>query len=358
MAINNYITDPTTQRIARVLDGEEVNALAVATRPLKDIRYYGFALTNDTYGADMNKDGSATGTPENIHDGTDNSYWSATAIAGTWNFASSETAYAGSLSIDATDTGNGSTAEISGATITISDFQSLSGFVKLTTFIPDGNNIRFNLWDTASGQIGDSINIDQYIKTSELGTWQKFVIPIEDFNVSASYLNSIRIQTIKTAGANPDYYLDNLLFTGAGSGIIYEFSPRKGTWFHYERGTIILGANIDATKLGGSGMPFRIDEFFGLPSLTAGVLFNAISEERQPLPGFWRNLRDILQIPGVYAGAWGGDSTSAYMMIHLDVPYPTILKYEDGDKLRTIINDDMTGLTHFNISVWGGEEVR
>ena len=72
MSIKTYITDPKCGLEAEVVNGDEKNALVVATRPLKTYTNRPSAFLNPTYGNDMAQNALAGGNPEQVHDGTDN----------------------------------------------------------------------------------------------------------------------------------------------------------------------------------------------------------------------------------------------------------------------------------------------
>ncbi len=82
MPIKSHIIDPTTGIKAEVINGEESNALAVATRPLKTYSNSDRFFFNTELGIDMNVAAVFTGTPLDIHDGTDKTQWTATPIVG------------------------------------------------------------------------------------------------------------------------------------------------------------------------------------------------------------------------------------------------------------------------------------
>ena len=87
MTTSNYIEDPSTGIKADVADGIEKNALVVATRNLKKLfNQQKFFISQDG-SIDLNVDGSAGGTPEQVHDGIDTVLWTGSAIVGpNWTF--------------------------------------------------------------------------------------------------------------------------------------------------------------------------------------------------------------------------------------------------------------------------------
>ena len=92
--------------------------------------------------------------------------------------------------------------------------------------------------------------------------------------------------------------------------------------------------------------------------MTTGIIFNAITEDRDFIPGIFRNLGDFIASPGNIVESWGGDSTTSWLHLELELKEPIVLKYENDDRLRISINDNLSGLTRFNVNFLGGEEYR
>jgi len=102
MSISLHIEDPASNMKVAVVDGDEVNALAVATRPLKVYDNRLLFFINDDYGIDMNQDASAGGTPDEVHNGIDTTLWTATDVVGggkTTFDLDDEHAHAGAITI-------------------------------------------------------------------------------------------------------------------------------------------------------------------------------------------------------------------------------------------------------------------
>ena len=106
MTLPIQIVDPSHEGIRAAVSNKNDyeyhthNALVVHTDELRHFDNAPHFFTNDTYGAEMAQDASATGTPINVHDGIDSVYWTATSIAGTFVFDSSDQAQDGFNSID------------------------------------------------------------------------------------------------------------------------------------------------------------------------------------------------------------------------------------------------------------------
>ena len=131
MGIKNYITDPDQQLTARVKKIDKDNSLIVAVQDLKTYNnIIQKRFTNDTYGTDLNQNVTFGGAPEEVHDGTDNAYWTGTAISGTWTFDSTDQANTGTKSIDGTDTVNNSIAQLAkGASLDVTSYVAITGYI-------------------------------------------------------------------------------------------------------------------------------------------------------------------------------------------------------------------------------------
>jgi len=91
MATPSQLVDSNLNAIDSYKDESFGLGTLVYTRPRDERRIENKALINSTYGAAMNQNGSGIVTiTENIHDGTDNTYWTATAISGSWTFDSTD----------------------------------------------------------------------------------------------------------------------------------------------------------------------------------------------------------------------------------------------------------------------------
>ena len=68
MVIKANINDPKSNRSACVVDGDEVNALVVATRDLKTFDPFLRYFLSDQFGQDQNIDASLGGIPDVVYD--------------------------------------------------------------------------------------------------------------------------------------------------------------------------------------------------------------------------------------------------------------------------------------------------
>jgi hypothetical protein len=116
MAVKGNISDPQTGQEAQVHKPKNLGflnpgGLVVYSEPRKvfvpEIRFFAAA----SGAIDMNIDPTGSGTDENIHNGLDNTYWTASNLVGAnFVFNSTDQANGGTQSIDATATVNNDAA--------------------------------------------------------------------------------------------------------------------------------------------------------------------------------------------------------------------------------------------------------
>ena len=362
MPVKTLITDPETGRQAAVVDTEEKNALVVATRPLKSYATKIKFFTNPDYGYNMNVTLGFAGTPDKIHNGIDNSYWTASAISGTWTFNSTDQAHAGTKSIDATATVNNDIAQIAkGSSIDLSGYVAITGWIYLSLWDDTGQKkIEVYGWDTGtSAMVGIAINLKDYIDIGALNSWQKFTIPLPDMNLAAKSIDAIRIETIDTGiGVAPNYYLDDMQIEETTAPEEFNIKPDANTWLHVNNLNIFL-VDACASTLANATMPYlSYNKLLNMTSLTNGILYQGRlgGKIRFALPV--RNIGDILMLPGSRIESCGSDGTNTFLKMFLDLKYPIILQAEHDDKLSFMISDDLSGLIKIVISANCREEAR
>jgi len=377
VSIKSNITDPSTGHQAQVdyTIGED-QALVVATRPLKIFTNKTLFFTSEDYGIDMNigveiEDTSST---VNVHDGTDNVYWTASAISGNWTFNSTDQNHTpgGQYSIDGTDTKNNNEAQFArGSDLDLTDYNSLSGWVYYTQYNA-GANIDIYGWDTGTGLIvGNSADIENFTNTGILNSWQSFIIPLEDMGLSYQTVDAVRVKTIKgTAKKEPNYYLDDIRFnpkTGTAAsqnspgvtGDVGTFvvEPDRDTWFHVHKLTLTFAAAYDSTVADGTMPGIPHEGILGV-TLTNGIVYQGIQGGEVQFSTTFLNLIDFIQFPTATIVTQGSDGTFTWFSIDFDYVEPAILKSENSDKLQYIISDNLSGLDFFRIAIAGEEEIR
>lgn len=361
MSIKALITDPSTNKWAAVDSGEEVNALVVATRPLKSYAPRIKFFTNPVYGYNMNIDAGFSGMPEHIHNGIDNVYWTASAITGTWTFNSTTQAHTGTKSIDASATVHDDTAQIAKDFTTTLSGTAITGWAYLSFWEDkDIKKIEMYGWDTATSlQVGKSVDLKNYIDIGLIGSWQKFVVSLFDMSLTDETMDAIRFKTIDIGkGDPPDYYLDDIQIEEIGTLVEFSIKPSSNTWLYIKNIDFVF---VDACSsiLKDATMPhLSYDKLLGVSSLSNGILYQGTigGETRLTFP--LKNLSDFFVFPGSKIVGYGSDGTNTFLKIALELYEPVILQSEYDDKLSFIVSDDLSGLLKLVVTASCKEEYR
>ena len=358
MSLKSLIVDPRTGKQAFV----EENALVVATRPLKSFYNKIEFFTNPIYGYNMNVVGGFSGTPEPIHNGIDNVYWTASAISGTWVFDSVTQAHSGTRSVDATATMNDDIAQFAkGVSIDLTGYVAITGWVYLS-FWDDKvvKKIEVWGWDTAASlMVGSVVDLWNYVDIRLIGSWQKFTIPLSAMSLVGETIDALRFKTVDLgAGQPPNYYLDDVQFEELGNLVEFSVKPDLGTWLHVHSLSMLF---VDAysTTLADATMPYlSYDKLLGLSSLVNGLLYQGIMGGQVRLTFPFRNLGDFLSFPGFRISNFGSDGTNTFLSLFIDLVEPVVLQSEFEDRLFFTAADDLSGLLKLTISAACKAEVR
>lgn len=346
---------PGSQLIqASVVNCGNVNALVAATRVLdlyeNKIKFF----TNPQYGYSMNIDASFGGTPEHIHNGIDNVYWTASVIAGSWIFDSVDQAHTGIKSIDATGTVNNDVAQVArGSSINLSGYVAITGWIYISAW-DDKDIKRIDIfgWDTGSDSIvGEPINLKDHIDIGLVGAWQKFVLLVSCMDLVGKTIDAIRFRTIDIgAGPPPDYYLDAIQIEETGAPAEFSIQASEGTQLHVNTYSIFM-VDVYSTVLADATMPcLSYDKLLALAMLDNGILYQRIVSGKVTLSFPFRNLGEILMFPGTKIENLGCDGINTFLKILVNLKQPIVLSHRDRDKILFTVSDDLTGLLKLVIS--------
>ena len=365
MSIKAFITDITTGLKAKIdnVNNTEKNALIVASRPLKILTNKIQFFSNPIYGIDMNKSIGTAGTSINIHNGIDNIYWTASAITGNlrWDFNNNTQAHTGTYSIDGDSTINGDESQYAkGSNQDLTDYTSLSGWIYITSWLVTGTKeIHIYGWDVGVGQVGNIINIGDYVNKAIFNSWLKFIIPLSDMGLTKKTVDAIRIKTVSIgAGSAPSYYLDDIQIQENELPLEYSIEPDNSTWLYVDQINITMVDALNTVLTDNSMFNLSYNKFLDLPNLSVGILFQKICEGNIIWASSFHNLLDFLQIPNTNILTAGCDGVNTWFSLNQIFGSPVVLKSETKDKLSFVLRDDMTGLLRFRIGVSCREEQR
>lgn len=361
MSLNTQLQDPQNGISASIEDREGKNRLHVLTEPSKRYIRRGVFFTNSNFGSNLNIDASLTTDNLYIYDGGDNAYWTPEIISGNWDFQSTDYAYSGTYSVDATKTKNNDTAQFYNDTKIDVTYSSLIGYIYITSWEPD-DEVEIYGFDELGDDvvIGQRVNIGDYVNTDNTNIWQEFVIPTTNMNMFDKQIDAIRITTVNSSGNAPNYYLDEIHFQGGAGGgpYTYTVAPRIGTWLHvYGFGYTIVNT-YDSTMADGTLPNIPPNSILGR-SMINGFLYQRKENGAVQFSYTFKKLVDILAQPASEIVSSGYDGT--YSWIKIEVRFdnaPLMLKYETEDNLSITISEDLSTFEFFKISADCKEEDR
>jgi len=357
MVVNTIVTDNESGLKAEVVKKDSCNcqALAVATIPYLDFENSIKFFTNPDYGADMNQDALAGGTPEEVHNGTDDALWTGTQVAG-----------GGEIDFDSTNqnhTDGGSKSVFFNRcevddTAQFAKGSSLdcSGYVALTMYIYVDNNWNtldsFSIYGYDTGTtsiVGNSVDLQDYFNFETQDVWQKITIPLEDMGLSGETIDALRINCDAIEGNKPQFYIDDMQFEETGSPIAFTLKADKGTWLHVTEFTLSLADEYAGTLSDGTMPLIPYDKFLGV-TLAAGINYRRVQDQQTKFSQNILSLMEFVQLSGTEVAGYGSDGTNTWLTLRIKHIEPFVLKSENDDTLSFTIADDLSELLHLRIS--------
>lgn len=359
MPIKTIIDDVNGNGQARVKHAKKdlLNGLMVYTEPFRDYIAQTKPMADSTGSIEANKNAAFSGTPDGVHNGGDNAYWTASALSGTWDFASTTVAQQGSASIDATSTVDNSVAQFErSSSINAANYAAITGYIYITGW-PGGGGAKDVLLRVreAGADIGNSVNLSNYINTGILNSWLKFSIPFEDLVLGSNDFDQILITTRSTGGGSaPDYYLDTIQVEETGS---YTFSviPDNGTKLHVSRLSMVMVDAYNGTLADSSHPNIKYNQFLGVSKLSNGINFRLVTDGITRFNGIFKQHADFLTFPGLTTTS-GGDATNTWIKYDILFDYPFVLDSRTSDSFTMTLSDDLSGLLYFRVFVRGYRE--
>ncbi len=300
----------------------------------------------------MNINGTVSGTPDNIHNGGDNVYWTAAATVGTWDFASTTQANGGSASIEAINMDDGDTATISkGSDLDFGNFEAVSGFIYITRVSAANNEFNIQFFDSGL-PIGDPMDILNFVDATTLNTWHQFIIPKADFNILGQTIDSLTVSIVRTSGPTPRFYLDDLKIEET-AGVKFTAQPASGKIFEYQRIELYFEDAL-ASTLADATMPFiKQDGILGITP-TIGFTLQRFENKIPQISLVLKTVSDMMSLT-FHVFDVGSDGTNTFLKLAADLSNNSQLVEKNDDKHQITINDDFTGLLNFRAYLVGRE---
>ena len=308
---------------------------------------------NSTFGNAMNQVVTFGGTPEIIHNGETSTEWTATANAGTWDFAD-----AGAISI--TNANNSDSARFESTyAIDADGYTTLTGKINLTTYNPVNNTIGLE-FDLLGTPTGNSVDLDVYIDTGLIGTEQTFAIPKADIGLTNQDVDGFTITISRSGGSRPTMTFDDLQLEQTGAPIVFKSVTPPKTLFHITEIRAQIADNVTGIVTGSTTtfptMPgLSYDSLLGVAALSTGIVVSRVQDGVVKDAFVIKQLGDFLTV-GDIINAFS-DGVNTFVTISIRFPEPIIMNGNSNSFISVTINDDLTGLLQFTASVRGAIEV-
>lgn len=338
--------------------------LRVDTKPYYEYKNAVRYFVSDEYGRNMNVNASPSASiTENVYDGGDNVYWTASSVNGTpddFVLSSPDQNHTdgGSLSFHYALPEDGDIAQFAkGSNLDLTSYNALTGWIYLTDWDQTGTkNILFYGYDTVTGTIvGNSVGLSNYINTSDLNTWQPFTITLNALGLVNTTIDSIRTQAVDIGIGNaPRGYLDDLKLTGSilsdrPSPVRYRLEPNTGEYLIVESLNFVLVREYNPTITNSNMYGLSHDDILGfIPD--NGILYRRYSEEELEFNVLLKTLFDLISIPDMtITDAWY-DGTNTLIKIRYPFVEQAILKYSLRDYIELRISDNFSSFSQFRVS--------
>jgi len=319
---------------------------------------------SDEYGSNMNINPGATGTPEEIHNGTDDVLWTATDIIGggktTFNSADRNHTDGGNKSIKVDNSPIGDVFQIAkGSDVNLNNYVSLTMWINVDKDWKGRDSVELYGWDTGTNsQLGDTVGLQDYFEYSNFDTWHKLTIPLNDMVLNTeTNLDAIRIRQATKEGKAPKYYIDDIQFEESGTPVKYYLKAEKGTWLHVEEFTISVADAYTGTVSEGTMPSIPYDKFLG-ETLVSGITYKREQDGKTKFSQTILNTIGFMQLAGTEISGSGSDGTNTWFTMRVTHTEPIVLKPENDDSLRFTISEDLSGLLHFRISAGCKVEIK
>ncbi len=324
-------------------DGQDVG-LVVATRPLKIYKARMMFFSDEFGDIEMAHDAAFGATPEKVHDGIDNVYWTGTVIKGTWtlNDTGSITdhtpADAGDHCIKGVGTGkNGAILLTHPTSIDLTMYAAITGWIYVIGWDVGGNlelQARF-----AGGNVGNLANINIYFSEGLQGSWQQFIIPLDDLALNGLTIDSL---LIRNSDDPNQFYLDDIQIEETGTVFrMYQLKPDPGTNLYVQKILTTYVAAYDTDHADASTLFMAYDATLGI-TLTNGWLFERVEDGKVTDSQIVKSLHEM-----AYTGSKLSDvlcdGVNTMLTVEYIYPVPEILKAENLESLKVQMQDPNMG---------------
>ncbi|MCH7568488.1 MAG: hypothetical protein IIA87_03620 [Nanoarchaeota archaeon] len=305
---------------------------------------------NESFGTAMNQSVVFTGGSELITNGSDVAAWTTAIGAGTWDFNDATGKTGSSVSLTNGNNNDFAIFTDSGST----DFgahTALTGQIRLETYNDSLNNLNLQ-FQLANLNIGNSVNLNDFIDTGLLNSYQGFVIPKEDFGITTQYVDELDFTLTRIGGTKPIFRFDDIQIEVSGTPLVFTADVEKDEVFCITELRIAIADVLASTVANGTMEGLSYDKLLDLVKLANGIIFQRIQNGKPVFSVTIKQLGDFLST-GSNLVNHISDGTNTFITLLIEFPEPIVLDGSKGDKLIFIINDDLSGLLQFTAAARG-----
>ena len=327
------------------------------THPFLELEPSTKFFLNSSFGNAMNQSIVFIGGSEIITTGSDGiAGWVASANQGSWVFNSGlgVTGSADSITLAAN---NDQASYLDAGSTDMSGHTAITGQIKLIAYDPNLNNL--NMQFQISGLIvGNSINLEDFIDTGILDSYQGFVIPKSTLGLEDQFINEMLITLERTGGARPTIALDDFQVEVSGDPAIFELVVDRGGKFHIQELIFAYADALDAQANADASMPdLSYNKILALTELANGFTITRKKKGKTLFSATIKSLGAHISAGALPTTTWS-DGTNTFVILKAIFDKPLILTGDTDDTLTVQINDDMSGLLQFTAAGRGSLEVR
>lgn len=339
-----------TIREADVHHHDNHSGLVVFTRPDMEFRSSPLIFLNGSAGADMNQAATYGGTPEIIHNGGTSVEWTAAVVSGSWNFAD-----VGKISITSANNNDAATfSEETPTTIDITNYVALTGKVDLDAFNSANHTIQI-AFDLAGTQVGNTLNIDDYIDTANFAE-QSFAIPFDDFAFGGDNIDGFTITILRSGGSKPTIKFDDIQLENTGGSFDFRITKNQGYDYWARQIRFSFADNFSTALTDASAVNLGYDKFVNLNALTNGMVFRWVENDEVRFSTTLRQNSDFLRFGNI--GQVMSDGTNTFLTIDVDFVDPIIIRNNpEKNYLSLTVNDDLSSLLLFQTVIRGSDRI-
>ena len=335
-----------TKRKAQLHKNNGDTGLKVFADPLYDRQGRFLVAVNPTYGLSMAQNFSFSGTPDQVHNGTDSVLWTGTEISGNkTTFDSTEQASAGTKSVK---TANASINNVyqfdKGSDLTVTSYTAVTFKIYIDSNWTALDEVQCYCWDTTGGAtIGVAVDLTNYMSFATFGEWQSVVIPFADFEHSAATFDAIRFEQTAKSGQAPTYYLDTIQVEQTSGSETYTMQPDGNTKAYVDQIYFSITDALDTTLVNNSMPNLSYNKILNVSQLTNGISVRTIQSGEFGFTARITNLGDMLTGGGELTNSIC-DGTNTFINVRIDFEGPIILDSRTKDKIEFVLSDDLSGL--------------